>query len=208
MRRIVPFLSGLLVGGVVLAAAVLMLLFWLPRFLVVANQPVAAAAVIVLGGDSDGSRLRRGVELVDQGWAPRLILTSGKMQGWLHLAQKHCPDCRLPEREVVHLADSVDTRTEAQVSLDYCRRSGLRNVLVVTSPYHSRRTQFVFNDIYAGSGIEPVVVTSGSFGRLVPPDGSWWRDRLTMETVWLEFGKVLYWELTPFMEWAGSDEQM
>jgi uncharacterized SAM-binding protein YcdF (DUF218 family) len=115
--------------------------------------------------------------------------------------RRFCPDCRLQERELVYLEGSVDTRTDAQLSLAHCREEGLRKVLVVTSPYHSRRSRFVFDDIFAGSGIEPVVMSSGGYGRLVPPDGAWWRDRLTLETVWLEFGKILFWELTPYMEW-------
>jgi uncharacterized SAM-binding protein YcdF (DUF218 family) len=204
LSRLAPFLSGLILGALTLAAANAALLLFLPRFLVVDHEPVKSDAVVVLGGDSDGSRLRRGVELVDQGWAPRLLLTSGKKEGWLRVAQKYCPDCRLEEREVVYLEDSIDTRTDAQLSLGHCRENGWRQVLVVTSPYHSRRSRFVFNDIYAGSGIAPIVLDSGDYGRLVSPDSPWWRDRPTMETIWLEFGKILYWELTPFLDWQGE----
>jgi uncharacterized SAM-binding protein YcdF (DUF218 family) len=206
LTRIVPFLAGLILSAVAVAAAALVVTVNLPNFLTVSNKPVMAGAVIVLGGDGDGSRLRRGIELLDQGWAPRLILTGGSKQGWLHVARNYCPDCRLAEREVVYLEDSVDTRTDAQLSLEHCRTAGLRQVLVVTSPYHSRRSQLVFNDLYAGSGIEPVVLSSGDYGRLVAPDGPWWRDRPTLETVWLEFGKILYWELTPFLEWHWDGE--
>lgn len=200
LRTIGIFLSGILLGAIILVAAIAVLLLFLPRFLAVAHEPTLADAVIVLGGDSDGSRLRRGVELIDAGWAPRLILVGGSKPGWLGVARHYCPDCRLAEREVAWLEGSIDTRTDAQLSLAHCRENGLRQVLVVTSPYHSRRSQFVFNDIYAGSGIKPVVLSSGGYGRLVAADGSWWRDRPTLETVWLEFGKILYWELTPFME--------
>jgi uncharacterized SAM-binding protein YcdF (DUF218 family) len=206
LKKSIPFLTGLLLGALALAAAITLLLLFLPQFLVVTHEPVKADAVIVLGGDPDGSRLRRGVELVDQGWAPRLILVSGSKKGWLHVERRFCPDCRLEKREVVYLEGSVDTRTDARLSLEHCRKEGLQKVLVVTSPYHSRRSQFVFNDLYNGRGVEPAVVNSGGYGRLVPPDGPWWRDRPTLESVWLEFGKILFWELTPFMEWPEGRE--
>lgn len=80
---------------------------------------------------------------------------------------------------------------------------GVSSLLVVTSPYHSRRAQLVFNDILAGSGISATVISSGDYGCLFPPDDLWWRDRLTLKTVWLEFGKILYWELTPYLEFQG-----
>jgi hypothetical protein len=214
LKKLIPFLTGLLLGALTLAAAITLLLLFLPRSLVVTHEPVKADAVIVLGG-GDVSRLRRGIELVEQGWAPRLILVGGSKEGWLHVARRSCPDCRLEEREVVYLEGSVDTRTDAQLSLDHCRKEGLRKVLVVTSPYHSRRSQLVFDDIADdfrgqapdGAGpLEPVVVSSGGYAGLVPPDGPWWRHRPTLETVWLEFGKILFWELTPYREWPGEPQ--
>jgi hypothetical protein len=205
LKKIIPFLTGLLLGTLALTAAITLLLLFLPKILVVTHEPVKADAVIVLGGDPDGSRLRRGTELVDQGWAPHLILVNWDKQGWLHVQRKFCPDCRLEERDAVYLEGSVDTRTDALLSLEHCRKEGLQKVLVVTSPYHTRRSQFVFNDLYAESGIELVVVSSGGYGRLLPAEEPWWRDRLTLETVWLEFGKTLFWKLTPFVEWPEGE---
>ena len=178
-----------------------MLLVFLPRYVVVNYKPVQADAVIVLGGDSDGSRLRRGIELVDKGWAPRLIMVSGSKRDWAGRIEKYLPDIQVEAREPIYLEGSVDTRTDAQLSLAYCRKNNLQKVLIVTSPYHSRRSLFVFNDIFAGSGIKTRLLSSGDYGKLVSPDGPWWRHQHTLETVWLEFGKILYWELTPFMEW-------
>jgi len=37
---------------------------------------------------------------------------------------------------------------------------------------------------------------------------STYHTRRTLETVWLEFGKILYWELTPFMEFQGEGERL
>jgi hypothetical protein len=41
------------------------------------------------------------------------------------------------------------------------------------------------------------VISSGDFGQRLAPNGHWWKDRLTMETVWLEFGKILYMHILP-----------
>ena len=43
---------------------------------VVDEAPVKADAIVVLGGDSvDATRVRRAVELYQQGWAPRILLS-------------------------------------------------------------------------------------------------------------------------------------
>jgi len=203
MRRIYWFLGGVFAGilGAALVAA-LQLLF-LANFLVVDNEPQPSDAIVILGGD--GSRLRPAMHLYDQGLAPRLVLTGFKKANWLRAAQKICPECRLAERPAVFLENSTDTHTDAQLSLQYCRESGLNKILIVTSPYHTRRVQFIFNDVFADSGIEPAVISSGDYGKLIPPGDPWWRHRQTLETLWLEFGKILYWELTPFMEFKKGE---
>lgn len=88
--------------------------------------------------------------------------------------------------------------------LQYCRENGLKQIIVITSPYHTRRSQFIFNDFFAGSGIHPIIISSGDYTDYISPDGPWWRDRPTIEVVWLELGKILYWELTPFLEFKGG----
>ena len=187
------------ISTIVFIVSIGLILFFLPDLLVINNPPTKSDAIIILGGDHDGSRLRHGIELLDQGWASHLALTT-KQSNWAHVEKKFCPECQLENRTVTYLNTSTDTRTDAQQSLVWSLENGFHKVLVVTSPYHTRRSQFVFDDIYHGSGIEAVVVNSGSYGHLLSPGDNWWLSRATVETVWLEFGKILYWKLTPFME--------
>lgn len=190
---------------------------FLPQLLVVGNEPTPADAIVALSGDGDGSRLRAATRLYDQGLAPLLVHVNGQKMTKATV-QKLCPDCKLEEKQVVFLEGSTDTRTDAELSLQYCRANNLRTLLVVTSPYHSRRTRFIFNDIFddAGTGgwglgtgpLEVTVISSNDYGNLIPPAGRWWLDRKTLEFVWLEFGKSLYWELTPFMEFQGEGTRL
>ena len=138
--------------------------------------------------------------------APHLILVVAKNKDWEAVIKKSCPDCKLEGRGAILLEGSTDTRTDAEISLKYCRANNLSKILVVTSPYHTRRTQFIFNDI--AENLNVTVLSSGDYGKLVPPNDRWWTDRRTLETVWLEFGKILYWELTPFMEFQGEGTRL
>lgn len=204
MSRTLWFVTGMISGVALVGLGILLQLVFLADFIVVDNQPQNADAIVILGGE--GTRLRPGIALFEQGLAPRLVLTGSKKSNWLRAAQTVCPECRLEERPAVFLENSTDTHSDAQLTLKYCRENGLSRILVVTSPFHTRRTQFIFNDVYAGSGIDPIVLSSNDYGKLIPPDGPWWRHRPTIEALWLEFGKILYWELTPFMEFQGQEE--
>jgi uncharacterized SAM-binding protein YcdF (DUF218 family) len=200
MTRIRFLLAGALTGLLTAMLLVVLAIVFLPHLVTVAHDPSPADAIVVLGGDNDGSRLRKGLQLHDEQFAPRLILVANNNKSWEYLAKKHCPDCRLEGRGAIFLDGSIDTRTDAQLTLEYCLANNLHTILVVTSPYHSRRAQFVFNDIFEGSDITATVISSGDYGKLLTPEDAWWRGRTTLETVWLEFGKILYWELTPFLE--------
>jgi uncharacterized SAM-binding protein YcdF (DUF218 family) len=208
MKCLRLFILGTLAGLLITTLLFLLTMRFLPQLLVVDNQPANADALVVLGGDKDGSRLRAALKMQDAGLATHLLLTSGNQQIWEYIAKKICGDCVLEGRGAVIIEGATDTHTDAQFTLQYCRTNNFRKILVVTSPYHTRRAQLVFDDIFDDSDITPLVVSSGDYSKLVSPSGRWWSDQGTVETIWLEFGKILFWELTPFMEFQGEGKKL
>lgn len=192
--RLLSFFAGMLVCLAVLAALAVLGLKALAAWTVVTTTPGKVDAIVVLGGD-DGSRLRKGLQLYDQGLASRMILVDTKKGAWAYVAKKLCPDCDLEGKQITTLVGSVSTQTDAELSLQYCQQNGMQSVLVVTSPYHTRRAQLVFDDIYGPIGIRTQVVSTDDFGTLRRPGEKWWHDERTLQTVWVEFGKSLYWEV-------------
>jgi uncharacterized SAM-binding protein YcdF (DUF218 family) len=153
-------LRALVWGGLALLA-----LLWL----VVAFTPLAAAladglprrdalapadGVYVLASEvqEDGTlseealyRLSRGLELVRQGLAPRLIL------GELHPPHAHYADGARAllghlgiAQEVIAVGPIANTHDEAVRVAELCRARGWRRLIVVTSPMHSRRAAGAF----------------------------------------------------------------
>lgn len=188
--------AGVLLGIVLTLATLVGLLSIVPRWLVITAEPVSSEAAVVLSG-GNGGRLRRAVGLYDANLVGELILAGGHQDGWEHIIRRYCPECDLTDRRATILVDSTNTFTDAELTLEHCRKQGIRSVLVVTDPYHSRRAAMTFNKIFRGSGISVAVVSSGDFGQRLAPNSHWWQDRLTMETVWLEFGKILYMHILP-----------
>jgi uncharacterized SAM-binding protein YcdF (DUF218 family) len=191
MKTFLTLCFGFCLG---LVAALLLFvagLLYLGPFLVVDNEPVKADIVVALGG-GDGSRLRKGIELYDDNLAREIVLVDKRKRHWDHIVNNLCKECNLEDKKVTYLIGSENTSSDAELSLEYCKQQGLKSVLVVTDPYHSRRAQVVFKQTFAGTGIETIVVHSGYYGKYLSPDQGWWKDRNTLQTVWVEFGKIVY----------------
>jgi uncharacterized SAM-binding protein YcdF (DUF218 family) len=122
---------------------------WLAEGLVRRDPIATADAVFVFGSrvQEDGdptidamSRLLRGVELVAEGRAPRLLISevappagpyAPLARAWL--------DAFARRGEVVSVGRIENTRDEAVAVSKLCREHGWTRVLAVTSPTHSRR---------------------------------------------------------------------
>lgn len=108
-----------------------------------------ADAVLVLGTrmQADGdptaaqlSRLLRGLELVKDGLAPRLMITELPPP---YASQRPFAEALLarfkPEVEIVDLGPTLNTRDEAVMAADYLKKRGLRRIIVTSSPTHTYR---------------------------------------------------------------------
>jgi uncharacterized SAM-binding protein YcdF (DUF218 family) len=86
------------------------------------------------------SRLVRGLELLGQGQAPRLILPEapGRPGGYTEMAISLMRNLGLSQ-EVLTVQATESTREEAVAVSKLCRQRGWSRVIVVTSPLHSLR---------------------------------------------------------------------
>lgn len=102
----------------------------------------------------------------------------------------------VPAERIRLLAQAVgNTRDEALAALPYCRLEGVRRLLVVTSPYHTRRALATFTHVFEGSGIEIGVESAAAYSEAQPDH--WWRapyDRWYVRYEWsaLAFYLVRY----------------
>jgi hypothetical protein len=182
--RIVCLLGGVLLFALVATSG---------RFLVV-NEIRKADVIVVLAGETD-RRPVRGIELLDQGYAPRLILdvpAETRIYQWkqAELAQKYVE--ALPEAKSVSICPiyGYSTRDEAQdVSRCLQGLSG-RRVLLVTSDFHTRRALSTFRQMLSGYdySIAPVV-DPREFS------AQWWRRREWAKMNFDEWLKLVWWEL-------------
>ena len=104
------------------------------------QRPRPQADVVVVHAGREPDRSQRGIELMDRGVAPTLVLMLGDRQpstralcGQTTPYEVLCPD---------HL-DPVNTRGEARALADLARQRGWRTAVTVTSDYHLRRATYL-----------------------------------------------------------------
>jgi uncharacterized SAM-binding protein YcdF (DUF218 family) len=127
-------LAGLLVVAVV---ALNLRLFVFPA----SSTPAHADAVVVLAG-GDGERLDKGLELVRNGVASNLVVSTGpdELCGSQHDFAVYC-----------FLPDPDDTRGEAEAVGRIADREGWSHLVLVTSDYHATRARILVERCFSGT---------------------------------------------------------
>jgi uncharacterized SAM-binding protein YcdF (DUF218 family) len=163
------------------------------RFLVV-NKPRKSDVIVVVAGETD-RRPTIGLELLDQGYASRLILNVpaqikvyGRSQ--LELAQEYVQG--LPNSKLITVCPihGLSTKDEARDVLPCLQSVGARKVLLVTSDPHTRRALSTFKyqlpdyDFSVAAAFDPHEF-----------DVQWWRHREWAKFNFDEWVRLIWWEL-------------
>jgi DUF218 domain len=162
------------------------------RFLVV-NQPRQSDVMVVLAGETD-QRPARGLELLDRGYASRLILdvpAEAKIYQWnqAEIARKYVEG--LPQAGSITVCPIYghSTRDEAQDVSRCLQGVSGRRVLLVTSDFHTRRALSIFNRVSPADYSIAAVFDEREFGV------QWWRRREWAKVNFEEWLKLMWWEL-------------
>jgi uncharacterized SAM-binding protein YcdF (DUF218 family) len=144
-------LRRLLIVAAVLVAAwvvVCLVLFAFPP--AETGAPARADAIVVLAGAHE--RLPPALELVRQGVAPRLLISSVSRSRPWPLAQRLCAAGRYAGADVVCFdAAPYSTQGEARAVGRMARSRGWKSLVVVSSRFHLTRAKLLFRRCYPGS---------------------------------------------------------
>lgn len=183
---------------------------WLPvswiaaRALIVNVRLERADGVVVLSGSSTYiERARWAAMIFHQGRAPKIVLTSDRLQSGYSLSQDRNPffvELAVEElRRAGVPADKIEviptpagnTYDEANLLRDYATEHDLRALLIVTSPYHTRRALRTFERAFRGRPTR-IGVESPPPGLQSPSPMTWWLHPLGWKLVPGEYLKLIY----------------
>jgi uncharacterized SAM-binding protein YcdF (DUF218 family) len=179
-------LTGLLLFILITPVLIYYALVALGAILIVADPIVEVDAVVILSGDT-GDRLGMAADLLERGFVHNLVITNTDPAANRQLAN----DAVVLgfERRRIYITDiEVDsTLDEARAVAQFAQIQGWSSFVVVTDPFHSFRTRFIFRRELRGSGVSisvrPVV---GHWFR----SSTWFYQRDGWRFVFLEVGKL------------------
>ena len=190
-RRSPWLLSALVVGGLVPLLLAVVTGRWLGPWLVVSEPLVRSDVIFVTDGQTPQRELE-GAALFLEGWAPRVALTLPRdplSEEVRHMAgeptpQEHASRVLLrrgvPDAAIVRLDRVVEnTREELRAAFDHARAHGFRRVIIISSPYHTRRIRLIWSTSFERE--VPAIVRPTRYEPIDPT--RWWRSRRPLEHV-------------------------
>ncbi len=172
--------------------------------LVVDTTPPICDCIAVLAGDTP-SRLMEGIELYLRDVGAQMVITQEPEPRvapiFRRLGITLPSDPQFIKNTAVRLGVSPEeiffidepvtsTYQEAEAVKRYMKKNGKKSVVLVTSPYHTRRALYIFRRVLGPEGIDVFVRPTKYDG--FDPD-KWWMDRRQARNTVFEFQKlVLY----------------
>jgi uncharacterized SAM-binding protein YcdF (DUF218 family) len=168
---------------------------------VVDEQLEPADAIVVLSDDNFfADRATRASELFRQRIAPTVVASGRRLRpsaGISELMEHDLVERGVPKERVVRFPHDADsTREEAQALSTLVAEQGWRNVVVVTSNYHTRRARYIFERVFPDT--VAVRVASARDGDFDPQ--TWWQKRKSLK----EFSRELVGMIVAMWELRGD----
>jgi len=196
-RRLLVLAIGIGVAFVVLAVLGAV---GIGSFIEVADPLTAADVIFVLEGGTPARELEAAA-LYHRGLAPRVVVSLGRDLLKPHArslageaptqtrAARVLEHAGVPASGIVRLTREIDnTRQELKVDFDYARAHGFRNVILVTSPVHTRRVRVIWDACCQAS--VPAAVHPTSFDSFDPR--RWWSSTHNVERTLHELAGIAH----------------
>lgn len=160
--------------------------------LLVKNEYEKADVIVVFGGGERTERVDHALYLYKQKYAEQIFLSGGigrslttvpwavRMQQY---AEKHVP------RERIYIdAEAESTFDNAKHTIDLMKKNNWKKAIIVTSPYHMRRSIWILKQLSKSESIDLKWIPNATTNSSVSSK-SWWKDKWTRKVVVEEYAK-------------------
>lgn len=157
------------------------------------SKPVKSDYIVVISGGDTVGRTKKGIELYKQAYAPKLLLSGDaadpKSPSNAKVMKRYAIENGVAEEDIIIEEDSKDTHENATQSILKLIKVGPeQQIILVTSPYHSRRARVEFEKAFKDQTIEAKIIsvngTDKNWGRF------WWLNPKSIIFATLEILKL------------------
>lgn len=195
--------SCFIATGAILLGVGLLILFLLGNYLIVSDPIDRVDAIVVLsGGEKD--RLPETAQLFLEGVSDSVIMTDTGLLSEGSESEAAVDPNVIKAYDLTQLGVPISnilvpkgvvgsTMDEAYAILELMQKQGMQSMIIVTDPYHSRRTKLIFEDVFQDSGIS--IKVRSVQGHWFTSTG-WWLHPAGWKYLLLEYAKLFsYWFL-------------
>jgi uncharacterized SAM-binding protein YcdF (DUF218 family) len=185
LKRIVWLIIGLFIIALILFLAK----GPIGSFLIVQDQLKKVDVIVVLGGDNE--RVEEAARLYKKGFLRHIIMSGGSFDAQVSMAEvmkEQAVRLDVPQENIIVEAEARHTFEHPVFVKPIMQARGFKSAIVVSSPYHMRRTAMLFDRTFKNSGIDliyyPVQDTWFNVDR-------WWTSAPSRRVVVMEYTKLV-----------------
>ena len=182
MKRIILVIAGVLVFGVIVFLAREPILRGIGSFLIVQDELKKADVIVVLGGEN--SRVEEAAHLYKQGFAGYMIMTGKRVAEGM---KRSAVRSGVPAEDIIVEPEAASTYQHPIYIKPIMEARGFKSAIVVSSPYHMRRSAMLFDRAFRKTGVE-LIYHSQQDGWFDPD--RWWKEAVSRRAVKMEYAKL------------------
>lgn len=148
------------------------------------------AIVVISGGETD-LRVKEGVKLYQDGWAPLLIMSGAARDAGESNAEamkRLAIKLGAPEEKILVEKEARNTLDNAKFTRELMASQQIDSIILVTSPYHQRRAFITFGYYLK----EDVSIINHSAPDSAWRKNGWWQDDWARKITLSELQKITY----------------
>ncbi|MDH4230420.1 MAG: YdcF family protein [Nitrospirota bacterium] len=162
------------------------------RILYQKDELKPADVIVILAGD-EKERVEYGVYLYRDDWAKkdRIIMSGGPLvwkYSWASLMKEHAEYLGIPGKNILLEDKSRNTEENAKYTKEIFQKRGYKSLILVTSPYHSKRAFTIFRKVMGND----IKIISAPVEKSWFTFEDWWKRRRDRSMVLNEYSKFLW----------------
>jgi uncharacterized SAM-binding protein YcdF (DUF218 family) len=165
------------------------------RILMHEDRLIKSEAIVVLAGSWTGNRIKAAAKLYHKGFGKKLVFSGYQIYPGafiLTLMKTYAVKLGVPENNIITsiIKEEISTKGESISNLELLKKHQIKNFILVTSAYHSRRANLVYKKTISSLGFDIDFVTHPAPDPSVPAN-EWWKLRTGQKAVFLEYLKSI-----------------